>query len=270
MSTLYKRFENFSSKFVQNRHIDIWVPENYEQENNKRYAVLYMHDGQNIFDPQFAYTGIDWGIVPALEKLKTNGENLKEVIIVGIWNTDKRLDEYLPNKPFHSSRGETALDKIKPHLKGEILSDLYLQFLVTELKPFIDQSYRTLSGQENTYIMGSSMGGLISLYALCEYPHVFYGAGCLSTHWPIIRTLFRDYLKENMPDPSTHKIYFDFGTVGLDKEYEPHQNRIDTVMKNAGYTFGENWLTQKFEGAEHNEAAWRERIHIPLKFLLKK
>jgi predicted alpha/beta superfamily hydrolase len=180
------------------------------------------------------------------------------------------LDEYLPNKPFRTSRGETALDKIKPHLKGEVLSDLYLQFLVTELKPFIDQSYRTLSGQENTYIMGSSMGGLISLYALCEYPDVFYGAGCLSTHWPIIRTLFRDYLQENIPDPSTHKIYFDFGTVGLDKEYEPHQKRIDAVMENAGYTFGENWLTQKFESAEHNEAAWRERIHIPLQFLLKK
>lgn len=268
MSVQYTTYPDFPSEYVKPRRVDVWLPEDYHEHPDKHYAVLYMHDGQNIFDPKLAYTGIDWGVVPAYQKLRKSGEILKDVIIVGVWNTEYRLEEYLPYKPFLTRRGAAARERISRTLKSEPLSNHYLKFLVDELKPFIDHTYSTYSDQQNTFIMGSSMGGLISLYAICEYPHIFCGAGCLSTHWPIIKTLMRDYLKGKLPNPDTHKIYFDYGTEGLDAHYEPHQKRVDRVMENGGYHQENNWITRKFDGADHNEAAWRERIHIPLKFLL--
>ncbi len=270
MTVFYTTYLDFPSEYVQSRRVDVWFPEDYNDQSQKQYAVLYMHDGQNVFDPKLAYAGIDWGVVPAYQKLLASGEDIKDIIIVGIWNTDYRIEEYLPYKPFLSRNAAPARRRLNRTLKTEPLSNHYLQFIVEELKPFIDQTYLTLPDQKNTYIMGSSMGGLISLYAVCEYPHIFYGAGCLSTHWPIVKTLMRDYLKNNLPSAHNHKIYFDYGTEGLDAEYEAHQKRVDKVMEAHRYFQGESWITQKFEGADHNEASWRERVHIPLKFLLNK
>lgn len=114
------------------------------------------------------------------------------------------------------------------------------------------------------------MGGLISLYAIMEYPDVFGAAGCVSTHWivPEIGAAFISHVEQNLPDPSTHKIYFDFGTEGLDEGYEPHQNKVDGFMSAMGYQQGENWVTKKFDGHNHMEQYWAMRINEPLLFLL--
>jgi len=116
--------------------------------------------------------------------------------------------------------------------------------------------------------MGSSMGGLISAYALCEYPDVFGRAGCVSTHWPAGDGCVVDYLGQHLPRPGTHRLYFDYGTATLDATYEPFQQRADAVLKAAGYTAGRDWITRKFPGAEHSEKSWRERVDQPLSFLL--
>jgi predicted alpha/beta superfamily hydrolase len=158
-----------------------------------------------------------------------------------------------------------------------VQSDNYLKFIVDELKPYIDKTYSTKSDQRNTFIAGSSMGGLISMYALCEYPKVFRGAVCLSTHWPGIFTVannpipeaFINYLNTNLPSPKTNSIYFDFGTATLDSLYEPLQNKVDVVMKRKGFS-AKNWKTLKFEGAEHTEKAWANRLRTPIQFLLSK
>jgi hypothetical protein len=121
------------------------------------------------------------------------------------------------------------------------------------------------------------MGGLISMYAICEYPAVFGGAACLSTHWPgifqvennPIPNAFYRYLKKNLPNPKNHKIYFDFGTATLDALYEPLQNEVDLIMKQKGFST-KNWITKKFEGENHSEIAWQKRLHIPFEFLLGK
>lgn len=168
-----------------------------------------------------------------------------------------------------SEQQETAL------FKTAISSDNYLKFMVKELKPFIDSTYSTLTEKEHTFVAGSSMGGLISMYALCEYPDVFQGAACLSTHWPgIFDTInnpipskFVAYLDENLPDPKTHKIYFDYGTETLDALYGPFQTMVDSIMVKHNYN-QENWKTLKFEGEDHSERAWNKRLDIPLKFLL--
>ena len=147
-------------------------------------------------------------------------------------------------------------------------SDAYLTFLLTEVKPFIDRQYRTLPERQHTFVMGSSMGGLLALYAVCEYPHVFAGAGCLSTHWPAAHGIVVDYLRQRAPKAGNHRWYFDYGTRTVDAQYAPYQEEVDQVMCTKGYTQGVDWLTMRCEGAEHSERAWRERVHLPLEFLL--
>jgi predicted alpha/beta superfamily hydrolase len=154
--------------------------------------------------------------------------------------------------------------------RAALLSDNYPRFIVEELKPFIDSTYRTKADRANTFILGSSMGALISAYAMSEYSKVFGGAGCLSTHCPILDGVVIDYLQRHLPDPQTHKFYFDFGTETLDAQYERYQMKMDAVMKTRGYQEGKNWITRKFPGAEHSERAWRKRVDVPLRFLLGK
>ncbi|MCP4876756.1 MAG: hypothetical protein GY896_14955 [Gammaproteobacteria bacterium] len=152
---------------------------------------------------------------------------------------------------------------------GIPISDNYLQFIVNELKPFVDSRYRTRPEREFTFLMGSSMGGLISLYAICEYPQVFGGAGCLSTHWPIAHKPFSKYLKARLPEPGHHKIYLDYGNEANHAGYRYRQKRVEHILKDRGYEFGRDWLGNWYAGDPHSETAWRARVQVPLRFLLK-
>lgn len=117
--------------------------------------------------------------------------------------------------------------------------------------------------------MGSSMGGLASCYALTQYPEIFGGGGCISTHFPLGDGFLVDYYGAELPKAGTHKIYFDFGTETLDAGYEPFQRKMDQQLEQKlGYQFGEDYLTLKFEGHEHSETAWKKRVELPLRFLL--
>lgn len=261
------RHPSFASSLVDPRHVDVWLPPGYDGDEEGRYPVLYMHDGQNLFDPETAYIGVSWGIDAAMNGLVAKG-TAPWAIIVGIWNTENRMREYMPQKLDQSWTRPRVRARFVREYGGPPLSDAYLRFLVTELKPFIDCTYRTLPGQERTFIMGSSMGGLISLYALCEFPAVFGGAACLSTHWPACSEALIGYLRVALPLPGQHRIYFDHGTETLDASYDLYQSQVDEVMRERGYEEGVGWITLKFAGAEHSERAWRERVYLPLQFLL--
>lgn len=259
------RLPDFPSKFVEPRNVDVWLPPGYTPEGNEHYPVVYMHDGQNLFDPETSNIGVDWGVDEAVVQLAREGL-VPEAIVVGLWCTDRRLQEYMPQKAIRPVT-ERQTQFIHQH-DGEPYSDNYLRFLVEEVKPYVDGAYRTCPGRESTFVMGSSMGGLISLYVLCEYPDLFHGAGCVSTHWPVGDGIVLEYLRAALPMPGAHRLYFDYGTETLDAEYEPFQVRADAIMQAAGYVEGRDWVTLKFPGAEHSERAWRERVHIPLRFLL--
>jgi len=261
-----KRHERFASKYVDPRNVDVWLPPDYEINKSKRFPVVYMQDGQNLFDPKLSFIGVDWGIDETMTRL-IRERKVREAIVVGVWNTPKRVLEYLPQKALVNP---TTLKDIPALRLNQIVSDNYLKFLVTELKPFIDSTYRTRADRKDTFIMGSSAGALISIYAITEYPNVFGGAGGISTHWPLGDGIVIDYLKSRLPDPSTHKVYFDFGTETLDAGYEPYQRKMDEVMRKAGYKEGKNWITRKFAGDEHSERAWRKRVDVPLTFFLHK
>jgi len=149
-----------------------------------------------------------------------------------------------------------------PIFSTDIRSDDYLQFIIHILKPRLDRQFRTIPSSESTYLMGSSMGGLISMYGVCEYPEVFGGAACMSTHWPgvytnennPIPTAFMDYLKNHLPAPGGHRLYI------------PHQPKVDAIFRNAGYG-GQDFKSKCFPGHKHEERFWRQRLAEPLTFL---
>ena len=194
--------------------------------------------------------------------------------MVGIWNTPNRVGEYLPWEAWQLA--PDYREAISAYMQDEPVSREYLRFIVEELKPFIDANYATRPGRDDTFLMGSSMGGIISLYGLIRYPEVFGGAACVSTHWPSTmmpdnpeaNAPFLDFLRHSIPAPGAHRLYFDFGTAELDAQYEPHQRQVDAVMRELGYESGPLWQTTKFDGAGHNEGAWNARVHVPLTFLL--
>jgi len=276
------RFASFKSKFVAERNVDVWLPDGFNP--SKRYAVVYMQDGQMLFDSSGNWVKQEWGVDETFGRL-LNEKKIRDCIVVGIWNTnDHRYGDYFPEKPFNIlSESEKGIIRIqgqtmkhRQFMNGKPNSDDYLRFLVKELKPFIDSNFPTLRKREATFIAGSSMGGLISLYALCEYPRVFGGAACLSTHVtgiftnqnnPFPKVLIK-YLDQNPPKPRYQRLYFDHGTTTLDSLYEPHQIRVDSVFRSKGFS-EVNFQSLTFPGEPHTETAWKKRLEIPVLFLLK-
>lgn len=269
-----------ASVHVQPRDVTVWLPPEYDA-SDARYPVLYMHDGQNLFDSARAGYAAEWGVDEHLARLSATGQ-IRMPIVVGVHNTPLRLREYVPAEMIRALPEDIRADLLTLY-GGEPLSDGYLRLLVEELKPFIDRSYRTRSGRDDTAIMGSSMGGLISLYALMKHPDVFAAAGCLSTHWPlrverlddnrlerwretIVQTWSR-VIADGLPDPTTHRLYFDRGDETLDQFYPFFQSRIDAVVNAQGWG-PDRFRTLVFPGAEHNEQSWNQRLDAPLTFLL--
>ena len=261
-------FPSIPSLFINPRNVDVWVPPNYDESDVVGYNVLYMQDGQNLFESKKSYIGVDWGMDQTMADLCQKKE-IRPTIVVGIWNTPQRLREYLPQRPFSDHQSQQSRNRVIKRYGGVPLSDKYLRFLVEELKPFIDRRYHIRPERESTFLMGSSMGGLISLYAICEYPQIFGGAGCLSTHWPIAHRSFGKYLKARLPAPRHHKIYLDYGDEANSNGYLVCQKRVEHLISERGYTFGLDWLTKWYAGEPHSETAWRTRVHVPLRFLLK-
>lgn len=261
------RYEKFPSGFAEARNVDVWLPADYSAK--KKYAVIYMHDGQNLFNPGESFGGVDWGVDETMTGLMKAGK-IRDAIVVGIWNTPKRTLEYMPQKAFTANPVVDAASQKGDTISTDSGSDRYLRFIVEELKPFIDQNYKTRADRKNTFVMGSSMGGLMALYAISEYPQIFGGAGCVSTHFPLGKGAMLEYMRRRLALPKNHKIYFDYGTKTLDAEYEPYQLQADAIMREKGYQSGKNWITRKFPGAEHSEKSWRERVRVPLAFLLEK
>ncbi|QZE14328.1 hypothetical protein K4L44_00020 [Halosquirtibacter laminarini] len=263
---------SFHSQYIQDRNIDIWLPNGYNSK--ERYQVLYMHDGQMLFDSTKTWNHQSWNAGVVVQKL-INQKEIPPTIIVAISNIqDYRTSDYWPQKAFELLPRTVQDSLIKYRLHRYPESDNYLKFIVEELKPYIDKTYSTRPGKKHTFIAGSSMGGLISMYAICEYPDIFYSAACLSTHWiggykknNLIPSTFVTYIQRHMPSPQSHKIYFDHGTKTLDANYEAYQESVNKLFESAGYN-STNLMSIVFKGDKHKEKYWAQRLHIPLQFIL--
>ena len=273
------RVASFQSKNITPRPVDIWLPENYSSE--KKYAVLYMHDGQNLFDATTTWNKQEWMIDEVATKLMKEGVT-KDFIVVGIHNIPKiRWQDLYPEKAmdFLSKEDKDILyaEAEKNNSSTKLNGDAYLKFIIEELKPYIDATYSVHVNKSNTFVAGSSMGGLMSMYAVAEYPNVFAGAACISTHWvgaspkennPLPEAIFK-YLEKNLPDSKTHKMYFDYGNKTLDQYYTQYAPRVDSIFLKNDYS-SDNFKNLFFEGTDHSELSWQKRVDIPLTFLLKK
>ncbi|WP_343517892.1 alpha/beta hydrolase-fold protein [Sphingomonas sp.] len=276
-----EQFRDFPSRHVEPRNISVWLPADYDP-HGAPYAVIYMQDGQNLFDPAKSYGGTAWGVDEVLTQL-LGASRIRRTIVVGIWNTPRRLREYMPARVFERLPGDYRT-RLAALYSGTPVSDAYLRFMVHEVKPFIDRRYRTSRKAGDTLAMGSSMGGLISLYAMTQYPQVFGGAACLSSHWPLflpsdgapmpradvdaVTRAFEGYLRERLPRRGAHRLWFDHGDRTLDRFYAPFQQRVDRVVESRGWIRGRDFESRFFPGAAHDERSWHSRLDQPLLFML--
>ena len=268
-----ERFPQFTSQFIQPRDVVIWLPDGYKAGDSC--DVLYMHDGNMLFDASTTWNGQEWRVDEVMDSLIQAGA-IRPCIVVGIYNTDDRLTEYFPAKswqfiPEHEREGADL---------KRLTGDAYLRFIVEELKPFVDEKYKPLTSRENTFMMGSSMGGLISLYALCEYPQFFGGVACLSSHLSMAHlpdnfdgeawaTAFREYVNARLPEAGSSKLYMDHGTEDFDADYDIYQKQMDSVIMGKGWDQA-HYMTRVYQGHRHRETSWAERLDQPLLFLLGK
>ncbi len=234
---------NFEGDSLKARDIIVWLPPSYGSDINKRYPVLYMHDGQNIIDPATSSFGYDWRVDEVTDSLIEAGV-INEIIIVGIYNTSDREYEY----------------SYSP------LGYKYMNFIASKLKPFIDKEYRTLPDRKNTAICGSSMGGLISMMTIWNCPEVFSKAACLSPAFKIRNLNYVDSIFNYSGSKKDIKIYIDNGGVGIDADLEPGTDMMIAALQSRGYELGKDiiWFTDK--NASHSETAWADRIWRPLVF----
>ncbi|MGK2856055.1 MAG: alpha/beta hydrolase [Thermoanaerobaculia bacterium] len=243
----------YPSRFLaKERDIIVYLPPDYEEEGETRYPVLYMQDGQNLFDAATAYIqGHDWKIDETAETLIRAGE-IAPVIIVGIYNAgEARVDEYTPNKELRSPRGG----------KGR----LYGRFMTEELKPFIDTIYRTRPGRLDTGIGGSSLGGLVSLFTGLNYSDVFSRLAILSpSAWWGRQNIVTRVSGLTRKPPVT--IWLDLGThEGLASLEAVRSLRSALVTR--GWVEGSDLRYVEIEGGQHTEDAWASRFGDVLRWL---
>ncbi len=231
--------EVWSGQLNNTRDVLVYLPPSYHQ-SEQRYPVIYMHDGQNLFDRGTGFAGQEWEVDETMERL--SGEGI-EAIIVGVNNTQYRIQEYNPFRQVHRGQGEA-----------------YLAFLTDNIKPVIDRDYRTIPEREHTGIMGSSMGGLISLYGFFQRPDLFGFAGVMSPSVWFGGGAIYPYLHERPFVPG--KIYLDNGTR------ENSARKLNATLIEKGYKTGETLKYVVEPDAEHNEAAWARRLPDALRFLL--
>jgi predicted alpha/beta superfamily hydrolase len=252
--------EQFHSDILHNdRRLIVWLPPGYKDAESTRYPVLYLHDGQNVFDASTSFAG-EWQADETADELIRAGK-IQPIIMVAVANAGSaRMEEYTP----------TADARRKAGGRGE----QYAQFLITEVKPFIDRTYRTLPDQKNTSVAGSSLGGLISLYLTVKHADVFGQAAVMS---PSLFWDDRQLLKEIQADPKKLKgerIWIDIGTAE-ESPVESKKAMGDTsaladALKQAGLVRGKDFEYLEAEGAKHNEAAWSARFGKVLVFLFGK
>jgi len=249
----YKIFPDFTSRFLKPaRKIIVWLPPSYNRRESakKRYPVLYMHDGRNLFDPTTSFGGADWGVDEAMTE-GISDKRIKEAIIVAVDNTADRMSEYTPfPDPKHKGgNGEN-----------------YAKFLVEELKPFIDKQFRTLKDRQNTFVGGSSLGGLISLYIGISRGETFSGVIAMSPSIWWSEAGIIDWLIQNNIAGWKGRIWLDMGTREGEEAINNTRLLAERIKNEAPQFKGLNY--KEFSGGTHSESAWKNRMHLPLRFIL--
>lgn len=261
----------FKPEGLTERFVDVWIPESYEQDTE--YSVIYMHDGQMLFDESSTWNNQEWRVDEILTRMMESGE-IPPTIVVGIWNAeDQRTAEYFPEDALSFIDGELREDLLS-NIPEEPRANQYVDLIAKSVIPFVEENYPVITNRDGRFVVGSSYGGLISLYTLTKYPEMFSGAAALSTHWPgtyqsndEIPDGIRKYLRRNLPAPGSHRIYYDHGTETLDSLYASYQKKVDAMMVELGFSPDQDFKSLVFEGTDHSENAWADRFEVPVRYL---
>jgi predicted alpha/beta superfamily hydrolase len=236
---------------IPDRDVIVWLPPGYDERSESRYPVVYMHDGQNLFDPTTSAFGVDWRIDETADSL-IRMKLIQPVIIVGICNSPDRMKEYLPG------------------IKGTA----YMDFVVDRVKPFIDSAYRTKPGRDHTFTGGSSAGGIISFMLVWEHPGVFSKAICMSPAFvsPAGNSTTWNYAEVVLKSKKRKGVFFyiDNGGIELDALLQPGVDEMLTALKKKGYREGKDFVFVRDPAATHFEAAWAKRFPAALEILMKR
>ena len=235
---------NFQGEGIKPRDIIVWLPPDYESDLNKNYPVLYMHDGQNILDPNTSLFQVDWQIDEATDSL-IRKKLIMPIIIVGIYNTPDRNQEYSEDK----------------------LGLLYMKFITDSLKPFIDRNYRTKPDRTNTANGGGSLGGLISFMLMWEHSETFSKAISFSPAFKIDNYDCIDNVKSYKGKLKNFKLYMYNGDNELDSMLQPGVNEMLIVLKQKGYIEGDHFYFHKGKNSLHSERDWAKNIWRALIFI---
>jgi enterochelin esterase-like enzyme len=246
------KHEQFASRLLKNRRdLMVYLPPGYDDQPKRRFPVLYLHDGQNLFDGATSFIpGMDWHVGQTADACIGAGR-VEPLIIVGVYNTGKqRLGEYTPTRA--------------PRLGGG-RANRYAKFLLEEVRPFLERNYRVLQGVENTGTGGSSLGGLVSLYLGLRQPNTFGKIAALSPSvWWNQRVILRFAAAASVcPMP---RVWLDIGTREGPRIVDDVE-RFRDILLGKGWQLGRDLHYQRVEGAEHNEAAWAQRVGPFLQFL---
>lgn len=272
------RLPMMDSREVPPRPVDVWVPPGVTAHTPVQ--VLVMHDGQMLFDASITWNRQAWNVHRAVYDLMQAG-HLAPTLVVGVHNREgQRYAEYFPEKALAFASAAERAEYIRDESTGRPLADAYLRHLVREVLPAIGQRWTVNTGPGAIATAGASMGGLISWYALCEYPEVFHGAGCLSTHWlgrgtgrgldgvrnEELPTALTRYLEQHLPTPGRHRLWLDRGDDALDSLYAFGLQRAGAVLSRKGWSSSQGTV-RVFPGTGHNEADWSARIGSVVRYL---
>jgi predicted alpha/beta superfamily hydrolase len=246
-----RKHEQFRSRFLRNqRDLIVYTPPGYEEQQWRRFPVLYLHDGQNLFDGATSFIpGQDWHVGQTADDCIQTGK-VEPLIIVGMYNTKARIREYTP----------THVPKL-----GGGRADRYAKFLLEEVKPFIEREYRALTGSQYNGIGGSSLGGLVSLYLGLKHSRMFGKIAALSPSVWWNQFVIHRFAQAATVEPRP-RIWLDIGTREGQRIVQDVEKFRDVLLEK-GWKFGEDLHYERIEGAEHNEAAWAQRVGPFLQFL---
>ncbi len=271
-------YEHVSAAGLPEQRLSIWLPPGYDA-TDRRYPVLYMHDGHNLFDVEKSNFKKIWAADKAMLAAVQSGK-VEPHIIIGIWAPGAdRHRQYLPRSLYDMTSGNLRA-QMDGMTAGGVISHNYLEWIAGPLKSWVDASFRTRPGRDDTAIVGSSMGGLMSCYAFLERPEVFGRAGCVSSHWPAVdprtideaelKALWDAWFAARLGKPDGRRVWMDHGTATLDAFYAPYQQVVDARFAAAGWQKGRDWESKVYEGAEHEENAWAARLPEIFGWLLAK
>lgn len=248
--------------------VSVWMPPGYDTTRTEEYPVLYVQDGEHLFEPDDVP---DWRVDERLSRLIAENR-LPPLLVVGVHSSEQRLREYVPTVPFYLQ--PDSLRRPTQRQIGRPRSNAYLQYLYEDVTMFVRRQYHVDPAASRTFIAGKGLGGLAALYAAAKMPFAFGGAAVFSPDWTPGRTgadtafatAYRDYLAGQREALRSSRLYFDYTTASAERGFTPHRNILTAFLRNPLFS-RDRWTVRRLDAAS-SEAEWPDRVEAAVRFLM--